>query len=258
MQKRAENAMTPNQRAGYQNATSSHAAGTRADSGSSWLKTEFNNLGNNMAQGWNAWKQSPTGSWMSKTFQESPALTSAALGLGLAGTGYAVQRVLRAGQQYPQQRSFQQYPQPQMQQSEPSIMPWLGLAGLVGGGAYIWNQYGDKIKTMFNQAKTLSAISPDLKVLGDLSTKANGNKLKLLWEYWKLPAEQKQQIANALEGMKQLNPDAAAAPQQTQRPAPPTVFGQPVVPPPERKPNTTPEQRKQELSAWYWQQQMGR
>lgn len=261
LQKQSADAATPNQQRAHQVATASPATGNQSSGAPNWMKTEFNNLGNNLAAGWNMWQNSPTSNWLSKTFKESPVLTAAGLGLGVAGTGYAVQRMMRAAQPYPQMsRAFQQYQQPQFMQQQQSqgmgsILPWLGVAGLVGGGAYLWNRYGDRLKTMYNQAKTLSEISPDLEVVGDLAHKANGSKLRLLWEYMKMPAEKRAQISNAMSGLERLRPQTQTAAAQSVPPKTPPAPN-PVVLPPTKQDIPDPEQRKRALNDWYWQQQM--
>lgn len=261
LQKQSADAVTPNQQRAHQVATASPATGNQSSGAPNWMKTEFNNLGNNLAAGWNMWQNSPTSNWLSKTFKESPVLTAAGLGLGVAGTGYAVQRMMRAAQPYPQMsRAFQQYQQPQFMQQQQSqgmgsILPWLGVAGLVGGGAYLWNRYGDRLKTMYNQAKTLSEISPDLEVVGDLAHKANGSKLRLLWEYMKMPAEKRAQISNAMSGLERLRPQTQTAAAQSVPPKTPPAPN-PVVLPPTKQDIPDPEQRKRALNDWYWQQQM--
>ena len=261
LQKQSADEATPNQQRAHQVATSSPATGKQSSGAPNWMKTEFNNLGNNLAAGWNMWQKSPASNWLSKTFKESPALTAAGLGLGIAGTGYAVQRMMRAAQPYPQtNRAFQQYQQPQFMQQQRSqgmgsILPWLGVAGLVGGGAYLWNRYGDRLKTMYNQAKTLSEISPDLEVVGDLAHKANGSKLRLLWEYMKMPAEKRAQISNAMSGLERLRPQTQTAAAQSVPPKTPPAPN-PVVLPPTKRDIPDPEQRKRALNDWYWQQQM--
>lgn len=261
LQKQSADAATPNQQRAHQVATASPATGKQSSGAPNWMKTEFNNLGNNLVAGWNMWQNSPTSNWLSKTFKESPVLTAAGLGLGVAGTGYAVQRMMRAAQPYPQMsRAFQQYQQPQFMQQQQSqgmgsILPWLGVAGLVGGGAYLWNRYGDRLKTMYNQAKTLSEISPDLEVVGDLAHKANGSKLRLLWEYMKMPAEKRAQISNAMSGLERLRPQTQTAAAQSVPPKTPPAPN-PVVLPPTKQDIPDPEQRKRALNDWYWQQQM--
>ena len=260
LQKQSADEETPNQQRAHQVATASPATGKQSSGAPNWMKTEFNKLGNNLAAGWNMWQNSPTSNWLSKTFKESPVLTAAGLGLGIAGTGYAVQRMMRAAQPYPQMsRAFQQYQQPQFMQQQQSqgmgsILPWLGVAGLVGGGAYLWNRYGDRLKTMYNQAKTLSEISPDLEVVGDLAHKANGSKLRLLWEYMKMPAEKRAQISNAMNGLERLRPQTQATVQPATQKA--TSTPNPIVPPPTKQDIPDPEQRKRALNDWYWQQQM--
>lgn len=261
LQKQSADAATPNQQRAHQVATASPATGRQSSGAPNWMKTEFNNLDNNLAAGWSMWQNSPTSNWLSKTFKESPVLTAAGLGLGIAGTGYAVQRMMRAAQPYPQMsRAFQQYQQPQFMQQQQSqgmgsILPWLGVAGLVGGGAYLWNRYGDRLKTMYNQAKTLSEIFPDLEVVGDLAHKANGSKLRLLWEYMKMPAEKRAQISNAMSGLERLRPQVQTAAAQSVPPKAPPVPN-PVVSPPTKQDIPDPEQRKRALNDWYWQQQM--
>lgn len=206
LRKYADNAMTQNQRSAYQQATTTPAASASTSARPNWLTTEFKNLGTNMASVWNSKNRPAVGDWLQKTWRESPVLTSAAAGLGLAGTGYAVQRVLQAGAP----RAFQQYQAPQPAQQS-SILPWLGIGGLAAGGMYLWNRYGDRVKNIYNKAMVLDKISPDLEVLGDLAHSAQGNKAKLLWNYFNMPDAQKQRISNAITGLEQLRSGAPAS-----------------------------------------------